>query len=255
MCTIILSEIYAHFDKTRPDVVVTSVRIRDCQVNILLHDGYDWFSTRHAIEEQVRAVRRRLEKIRRLLANGQVPEETVEEASATLFNSVYIGLPSNADEMEPGALIAAIDEELNDDFETTSQSSWQSLHARPNQPSQPKSQGTHIRGRKLTRSKSPRVEFSFSGLSTEIDQLLASEPLSLRVLVCVRDFEILDHIRTSTWRTFLTELKTDSRGNVRETGSNMVRAEFKLVRPVPGLPAEEARVRVRELFYSLSVGT
>jgi autophagy-related protein 2 len=64
--------------------------------------------------------------------------------------------------------------------------------------------------------------------------------------VTVRDFEILDHIKTSTWRAFLTEMRSDSRGNVRESGSNMVQVELRDVKPIPGNPSVESRLRVGE---------
>jgi autophagy-related protein 2 len=66
--------------------------------------------------------------------------------------------------------------------------------------------------------------------------------------VTVRNLEILDHIKTSTWQKFLTELRSDSRGNIRETDSNMVRVELRTVRPVQNHPSEEARLRVSNCF-------
>ena len=98
----------------------------------MLYDGYDWIRTRKIIEEKAKEMRRKLAKIRQLVASGQTPDPSVEETSTLLFNSVYIGLEHNVDELEPGALIAAIDEELNEDFETNTQSSWQSSRSDEN---------------------------------------------------------------------------------------------------------------------------
>lgn len=196
-------------------------------------------------------MRRKLAKIRQLVASGQTPDPNVEETNTLLFNSVYIGLEHNVDELEPGALIAAIDEELNDDLETASQSSWQSLR---HQPTSPVSPGRRARRSKksLPRSKGPSIEFRLQDLSAEVDNYRSHESLASRLLVTVRDVEILDHIKTSTWSKFLTSLRTDSRGNVRETGSNMVRVEMRRVYPVPGNPTQEARLRVSVRSYSLS---
>lgn len=190
-------------------------------------------------------MRRKLLKIRQLVASGQTPDPSVEETNTMLFNSVYIGLEHNVDELEPGALIAAIDEQLNDDLETASQSSWQSLKPQQLSPGghNPTTPSKRSR-RKLTRSKGPCVEFRLQHLDANIDNFRSDPELASRTLVTVRDVEILDHIRTSTWSKFLTSLSTDSKGNIRETGSNMVRVELRTVYPVPGDPTQEARLRV-----------
>lgn len=176
-------------------------------MNVLLYDGYDWVRTRRTIEDQMKVMRRRLAKIRQLLASGQTHDEEAEETSALLFNSVYIGLEQDIEGMEPGALIAAIDDELNDQFETASQSSWQSLRPTPSQQSATSGQGKHglkpSRARYLKRSKGSCIEFQLMSLNAEIDQYRPQESLAARTLVTVRDVEILDHMKTSTWKTFL----------------------------------------------------
>ena len=209
---------------------------------MFLYDGYDWAYTRKTIEDEVKEMRRRLTKIRQLVANGQTQDPSIEETSALLFNSVYIGLEQDVDGLEPGALIAAIDDELNE-VENESQSSWQSL--RPPVAGKPQIRSARVRGKRLTRSRGPSIEFRLSGLDTEVDYYRPEEAFVSRTLATVRDLEILDHIKTSTWKKFLTELRSDSRGNVRETESNMLRVELRTVRPVPSDPSEEARLRVR----------
>jgi autophagy-related protein 2 len=221
-----------------------SVRVLDGAVNLFLYDGYDWGKTRKTIEEEVKEMRKRLAKIRQLVANGQIQEPIVEDTSALLFNSVHIGLDQDEDGFEePSALIAAIDEELQDDLETASQSSWQSL--RQPTSNKPHVRSTRVHGKRLTRSRTPSMEFSLAGLCAEFDQFKPDDPLVSRTFVTVKDLEILDHIKTSTWKKFLTELRSDSRGNVRETDSNMVRIELTGIRPVQGNSSEEVRMRVR----------
>ena len=226
----------------------TSSRVRLHQVDIqaFLYDGFDWASTRKTIEDQVKLMRRRLAKIRQLLATGETQTPEIDQTSALLFNSVYIGLDDNAEDMEREELLAAIDGKLAEDFETASQSSWQSLPVAPSQPIAPKLSRipSASRNKRLTRSRGPSIEFKLSGVDAEIDQYLPKESIASRTLVTVRDFEILDHIKTSTWRAFLTEMRSDSRGNVRESGSNMVRVELRDVKPIPGNPSVESRLRV-----------
>ena len=82
------------------------------------------------------------------------------------------------------------------------------------------------------------------GLNAEIVQFYPEEILISKTSATIRDIEILDHIKTSTWKKFLTSLHSDSRGNIRETDSDMVRIELRGVRPSPGHASEEARLRV-----------
>ncbi|KAJ7235449.1 hypothetical protein B0H12DRAFT_1141515 [Mycena haematopus] len=249
-----------YFDTLPPDTsdgssnlgpTTAEVRVHNANINVFLYDGYDWAKTRRTIEEQVKEMRRRLAKIRQLVAGGQTQDPSFEETSTVLFNSVYIGLDQDVDGLEPAALIAAIDEELRDDLDTISQSSWQSL--RPSTSSNTRTRSAKVHGKRLTRSKAPSIEIQLLSVEAEVDQYRAGDPLVSRTFVTVKDLEILDHIKTSTWKKFLTELRSDSRGNVRETDSNMVRVELRSVHPVSGHPSEEARLRAKILPLRLYV--
>lgn len=236
---------YAFADLTRFGDTTFQARIRDFNATVYLYDGYDWARTRKIIEEKAKEMRRKLAKIRQLVANGQTPDPSVEETNTLLFNSVYIGLEHNVDELEPDALLAAIDDELNEDFETDMQSSWQSLKPQP--LASPGRSGPHTsksQRRRLRRSKGPSIEFRLMHLTADFDQYRPEAALVSRVFATIKDIEILDHIKTSTWKKFLTSLRADSRGNVRETDSNMVQVELRMLHPVPGHPSEEARLRV-----------
>ncbi|THH26562.1 hypothetical protein EUX98_g7623 [Antrodiella citrinella] len=254
-----------HFDTITPDAddgapestdLILKVRVRNFDATLFLYDGYDWARTRHIIEEERKNMRRRLAKIRQLVASGQTPDPSVEETNALLFNSVYIGLEHNIDELEPDALLAAIDDELNEEQETASQSSWQSFIPPPTSPRSPSSKvpkQTSTRHKVSKRSRGPSIEFRFIQLSADFDQYREDPSLASRALVTVRDVEILDHIKTSTWRKFLTALATDSKGNIRETGSDMVRVELRQVYPAPGHATQEARLRMKLLPIRLHV--
>lgn len=219
------------------------LRIRNCDIALLLYEGYDWPATRRTIEEEVKEMRKRLAKIRQLVASGQSQEPLLEDTSALLFNSVYIGLHEDVDATQPDALIAAIDEELRDDFDTGSQSSWQTLQ-NPVPSAAPPRPTVRTSGKRLTRARGPSIEFSLTGMNAEFNAYGGNSVVVSRTFVTVRDLEILDHIKTSTWKKFLTALRSDSKGNVRETGANMVRIELHSVRPSLGHKSEEARLRV-----------
>ena len=226
------------------------VRAKDCEIHLLLYDGYDWERTRKTIREEVKRVRRRLAKIRQLLASGQTYDPNVDEVNSRLFNSVYVGLEPEAEDLEGDALMAAIDDELAaDPSDVASESSWQSFQ--PEQNADAKVYRSTLRVNKLDRAQGPSIEFSIRGMAIDFDQYLPGANLASRLLSTIRDLEILDHIKTSTWSTFLTELRSDSRGNIRETDSNMVRVELQMLQPFQGHHDQEARLKAREtLAYS-----
>jgi autophagy-related protein 2 len=214
---------------------------------LFLHDGYDWPSTRKNIEEETKAMRRRLMKLRQMLANGQAHDPSSEETSSLLYNSVYVGLDENVEGMDSDALIAAIDQELEDEYEVASQSSWQTLVPMSAPPTN--DQAAKPTKRKiLKRSRHPSIEFRLLGVALSLDQYKSTVPYGSRVLCTVENLQILDHIKTSTWKMFLTDMQRDLRGIIRETGSNMVRLELLNVRPVPGNATEEARLRVSMVY-------
>jgi autophagy-related protein 2 len=219
------------------------LRIHNCDLEILLYDGFDWPHTRKTIEDETRAVRRRLAKIRQMLANGQTYEPG-EETGALLFNSVYVGLEEDIEGMNNEEAIAAIDEELQDDAETASQGSWQSLKPPPRTGKAASIPTGSSKTLSTSRASEPSIEVRLLGSNVEVDQYRPDQSYASRILATVCDLEILDRMKTSTWSLFLTDLRSDIRGNVRETNSNMVRVELINVRPVPDNPAEEARLRV-----------
>nr|XP_018264125.1 uncharacterized protein I303_04005 [Kwoniella dejecticola CBS 10117]OBR86283.1 hypothetical protein I303_04005 [Kwoniella dejecticola CBS 10117] len=262
------------------DLQVGKVRIRvqDCDVKIFLHEGYDWLKTRKAIEDEIRAVRKRLERIRQLLATGQKADGSVDLERATksvLFNSVYIGLENRqaSGEMDNAALIAAIDEELDDldeEDKESMNSSWQTLPSAPSagyhntatSTSTARKNKTKLRGRKLTRSKKPQIEISLSALRAEYDMYDITNSntntntddsnLSSKLEIKVKEMEILDHIKTSTWKKFLMGMKADSRGNVRETDADMLRFELRGI-TFDEHQDEEMRLRAKVLPLRLHV--
>ncbi|KAG2157198.1 hypothetical protein DEU56DRAFT_8443 [Suillus clintonianus] len=233
---------------------ILRVRIHDSDISLFLHDGYDWPRTRKIVEQEIKDMRKKLAKIRQLISAGQTQDPSVEETSTMLFNSIHIGLDQDFDNLDPTALVAAIDDELDENAETESHSSWQTLpSASPGQ--QQRIPSARIHGRRLTRSKGPSIEIRLIGLDAEVDNYRRrpTDPLISRTLVVIKDAEILDHVKTSTWRKFLTELRSDSRGNIRETDSSMVRVELKTVQPSPSHPSQETRLRAKLLPLRLYV--
>ncbi|KAJ3197360.1 autophagy- protein 2 [Irineochytrium annulatum] len=96
-----------------------------------------------------------------------------------------------------------------------------------------------------SRSKSSRIEFRTFKITVELDTYPEDSVCASRLLLVVRDFEIIDNVRTSLWRKFLAHMRPDSDDRPRETESDMIRLELVNVRPNPSKsPAEESRLKV-----------
>jgi len=262
-------------DHRRTRVGNVRLHVHRCDLAILLYDGYDWARTRKVIEDEIKAVRRRLERIKQLLASGQkgdegAPVAVEEKPNSLLFNSVYIGLDATR-ELDGPALLAAIDEELEGlRDETATESSWQTNFPLGHPQHGPRRK-PRLRGKRLTRSKKPQIEISLDAIKADLDlfTLDTNQPvndaenmrpsvdqLASRLHLTVKEMEILDHIKTSTWKKFLGGMKSDKRGNVRETGADMVRVELRGLKigASPGADGgEESRLKLKILPLKLHV--
>lgn len=200
----------------------------ECEINVHIHEGYDWAKTRKAIEEQAKVVRRRLEKIRQLLASGQTPDSSADEASVLMFGSIQLGLPPGSSELTNGQLLVAINEELDDESDTASStSSWQPLSGQP-QSTKPTLVGKSRK--KLTRSSTFAIEINLRGINASFDSYSPVDQLASKIKLDVSNFDIIDNIRTSTWKKFLTELRPSDGGIVRASGASMIRFEMSKFR-------------------------
>jgi len=157
--------------------------------------------------------------------------------------------------MDPAALLAAIDEELGDlGNDASSVSSWQTdfPSGHPNHSASTQrgtGRKTRLKGKRLTRSKKAQMEIDLESIYLDYDAFAPDNTTASRLHVTIGSVEMLDHIKTSTWKKFLTEMKADSRGNVRETDAEMVRVELIGVRPSLPSMDEEFRLRVSERAY------
>lgn len=238
----------------------SSVRIRvsNFDLSLRLHSGYDWPSTRKAVQREAKLVRKRLQKIKQLLADGQVPDDSVEAATSSLLDSIHISLPNVPAEMGPDEMMRVVEDELGDhsDAASTADSdataSWQTLPTvrrgqRDEASATTDGQQQHA---KLQRSARSLIDFNFRGLEVEFDKADPSQAghVVSRIAVNARRFEIIDNIETSTWRTFLTEMQDRNAALRHDVGSKMVKVEILHVRPegVEGVGAEsEVRMRAK----------
>jgi autophagy-related protein 2 len=226
------------------------VCIRDVHIIWNLFDGYDWQHTRDTITRAVqdvesKAIEKRARNERRPTFDQDIEdEETV--IGDFLFNSIYIGIPANRD---PRELAAAINHELNDNATETESIATTSLSSSPGrQGGTRKSKGKKLR---LNRSKHHKITFELRGVSVDLVVFPPdSGETQSSVDIRVHDFEIFDHVPTSTWRKFATYMQD---AGERETGTSMIHIEILNVKPVPELAASEIVLKATVLPLRLHV--
>lgn len=241
-------------------VILTEFKVENFDVSIGLHEGYDWASTRHAIEEAQKAMRKRLQKLRQLVATGHSDETTIDEElpSTTLFKSVHFGLPPSTRSLTTAQLLNAIDRELDDpvsvvpNVDASITGSWQTLPPPPKERSGP-TINCFSTLRNLQRSRHPALEFILNEITcrfraydttqekTNKDSSGSSSSLRLKS----NQVSVIDNIRTSTWKKFLTELRPNDGGNLRPTGSPMLRFNFDIVVSPDDCQKQEAILKLK----------
>ncbi|KAK0531340.1 autophagy- protein 2 [Tilletia horrida] len=240
----------------------SNLRVRCSRLNITLglYAGYDWAVTRRALEEEARRVRRRLQKIKQLLSEGQEPDDSVEQAIGSLSESVHLTLPEGADELNATNALEALRQEFGDDLESeaafrdesaetgSTASTWQAMPTAAAK-AQARSRMAHsdaVRRRtKLERSAQSMIDININGISVEFDAFDEEEPLSSRLSVDAKKLEIIDNIKTSTWRTFLTELLPEGRTTHRDANARMLRLLVENERTAAREQGYEAKMRLK----------
>ncbi|KAK6583160.1 hypothetical protein PZA11_004236 [Diplocarpon coronariae] len=226
------------------------VCVRDVHIIWNLFDGYDWQHTRDAISKAVqevesKAIERRARKERRPPFEQDIEDdETV--IGDFLFNSIYIGVPANRD---PRELAAAINQELNDNATETESVATTFLSSSPSR--QGGARGIKTKKLRLNRSKHHKITFELRGVSVDFVAFPpGSGETQSSVDIRVKDFEIFDHVPTSTWRKFATYMQD---AGERETGTSMIHVEILNVKPVPDLAAAEIVLKATVLPLRLHV--
>lgn len=225
------------------------VCIRDVHIIWNLFDGYDWQHTRDAITKAVqdvesKAIENRVRNARRPTFDQEIEDDNTVIGDC-LFNSIYISIPANRD---PRELAMDINQELNDNATET-----ESIATTIRSTSPSRSGGARPRPKRLRlqRSKHHKITFELKGVNVD---LVAFPPgsgetqssIDIRVL----DFDIFDHIPTSTWKKFATYMHD---AGERETGSSQIHIEILNVKPMPDLAASEIVLKATVLPLRLHV--
>ncbi|KAF2033178.1 hypothetical protein EK21DRAFT_109311 [Setomelanomma holmii] len=222
------------------------VRVRDVNIIWNLYDGYDWPRTRNIISQAVDDVEARAEERRRKARDDEEDDDFVEEDF--LFNSVWIGVPVTD---EQGALARRINHDIDDlasetgSYATSTATRSTGITVRPRSATKPK------RRLKLERSKHKKIAFSLMGVAVDLVVFPPDSGETINSIdVRVRDFEIFDHVPTSTWKKFVTCLVEPSS---RELNKPMINLDLLTVKPVTELAASELVIKVSVLPLRLHV--
>lgn len=212
-------------------------------IRIFLHGGYDWQTTRSAVELERDALRRRLRKLSQLISSGNAPPPELRRTHVELFNSIHIGIQDDDDYQDHDQLLAAINDELADlDSETASNTTYktQPVGRVDGGPSR------HIKGRqrKLSRSRRPQMEISTRDIAFRYTVHNPDADVVGSLKLTLQKAEIIDHIKSSTWKTFMTAMKRVSTRDIPESEAKMLRILVDWVNPGTG-QMPEARVNVR----------
>jgi autophagy-related protein 2 len=231
--------------KGAPSAPHFRLAIRNVDAFLHLYGGFDAESTRKAFEDEAKRVRRRLQRIKQMLDQGQIPDDSVEEATATLFDSMHVSLPKGrtAADMNATELMQVVDEEMDDQTETASTAStWKQFV--PGRVDSPTFSSKRKRS-KLARSKDSMIEFEFKGIQVNFDSFDDGDAdVQSKLDLRVRSLRILDHIKTSTWQTFLTGMSSSAL-RLSESQPDMVRLELTSVLSTSGRSDNELRCRSR----------
>ncbi|RKF60660.1 Autophagy-related protein 2 [Erysiphe neolycopersici] len=219
-----------------------NIRVRDFHITWNLFDGYDWQSTRDTITKAVQEVTSKTIERQALSQDFDDEDESVIEDF--LFNSIYIGVPANRD---PCELTSAINQDLNDnDTDSTATTTISSQYTRS---SSSKKKAT--KQLQLHRSKHHKITFDLRGVCVDF---IAFPPgtgeTQSSLNIRIQDFEIFDHIQTSTWKKFATYMQDAGQ---RQTDSNMIQVKMLNVKPVEESAASEIVLKATFLPLRLHI--
>lgn len=188
----------------------SSVRVtaRGCDVSLKLFAGYDCRSTRDTLEEKTRRVRRRLQKIKQMLDQGQQPDDSVEEATASLMESIHLPVPLGM-ETDAAGMMQLMDDELGDQSETASSASTWKQFVPTHRTNRGSATPQMPKRSKLARSRHSMIDIELSGIKVDFNKFVRGSPVASRTMLRVKTIRILDNIKTSTWQTFLTSMASD----------------------------------------------
>ena len=220
------------------------LQVKNMHVIWNLHDGYDWQKTREAISKAVQDIEARSEEKRSKQRHLYDEEDDIEPVIGDfLFNSIYVGVPVNHD---PKELTREINRNVDDLVSQTASHATTATDATPR-----RYRSSRARKRlKLQRGQRHKITFELGGISADMFIYSPNQETVSSTDIRVRDFDIFDHVPTSTWKKFATYMRD---AGPREEKKPMVHLEICNVKPMPELLASELVIKATVLPVRLHV--
>lgn len=121
---------------------------------------------------------------------------------------------------------------------------WESLPAPSALPSSPRL-APSSKVRPLHRTDECALDFQLSHLDLDFSTFPSSSPTACLLNIAAGSLNVVDHIKTSTWNMFMTELRTQDGGFARPTDSPMLRVQYAQDRSLSNKRATEERLKAR----------
>lgn len=224
---------------------LTRIKLRDFNLVWKLYDGYDWEQSKN----EVMNAYARAKAHGNVGGSGSLIGETSSNSLETDSNSLlerFLGsspFNKNSDfdvTSQTGSEVDYIDDHSDTASQVSSRLGSENTNIREGKRPEHSS-------RRLNRSKSSKLDIKLEKVNLDIDIFPNDNILAFRLLLLIRDVEILDNIKTSAWHKFLSHMRPDNDTSPRESKSNMVRIELNSVRPTPTDSLEELRLKVFNL--------
>ncbi|TPX34144.1 hypothetical protein SmJEL517_g03112 [Synchytrium microbalum] len=259
--------------KKQVDPIQTRIVVSDFDICLRIHDGFDWPVVRAYVAEQeeIEKKRRREWRKGKSRSSTRPPEggqSTESLESATDMDddnhtapSEYNPPPSSRSTSRPksAGTYTPMGDSMFDDSDSVhsgTTSGRQHAHsanaaghaASSSAAGNDANRSTRIQS--LARSES-RLDCRLVSVRFEYDTYPETLQKSFRGVLTIRDFEIIDNVRTSRWRKFLSRLRGEG-ADQWSSSVNMLRVDVMGVRS-GGKKSEEFRLRVRVLPMRLFV--
>jgi autophagy-related protein 2 len=233
---------------------LTRIRLRDFNLVWKLHDGYDWECSRKEAQDALARANAQSKNgngggTRTSSSSmGETSNSPLETDANSLSERIFAGTTfRNLDFDTTSQTASEADYILDDHSDTASQvsSRFDSENTSIREGKRPEHLGQSRP--KLSRSRSSKLDIKLEKVNLEFDIFPDDNLLAFRLLLLVRDIEILDNIKTSAWNKFLSHMRPDNNISPRESKSNTIRIELNSVRPIPAA-SEELRLKVNLIY-------
>ncbi|KAF9288920.1 autophagy- protein 2 [Mortierella antarctica] len=242
------------------------IRVRDFNFSWRLYDGLDWEISR--VDEAERKKQAR-QLANRLYDPNDAIHSTMDSAQSNLEASIFERLsgmqPSTGDRGQyrsPASSEADTSSDYQNDVMSQAGGRPSSLSSTSGRrPSQHyashdahSTSSAHKRKKKLERSKSAMIEFNAEKVRVDFEDYVSGVEKASHLSLRVKEFEIIDNLKTSLWHKFLSHQRVDTHAATpRQTQSNMIRIDLDGVRPVVSASTVEYRLNVNILPLRLYV--